>query len=99
MHTTVVRFAARARASAASSSGIDLTFSAFAPSDRACAAKSIAGGPSGPCTQSASRLLNGAPPHACCSRLMQPKPRLSSTTIVSFSPSISEVAISEFIIR
>ena len=26
----------------------------------------------GPCTQSSNRLLNGAPPHACCSRLMQP---------------------------
>ena len=30
---------------------------------------------------------------------MQPKPRLSSTTMVSFLPSMTEVAISEFIIR
>jgi hypothetical protein len=45
-----------------------------------------------------SRLLKLAPPVAICSRLMQPKPRLSSTTMVSL-PSITEVAISEFIIR
>ena len=32
------------------------------------------------------RLLNGAPPVACCSRLMQPKPRLSRTTMMSFLP-------------
>ena len=32
-------------------------------------------------------------------RLMQAKPRLSSTTMISFRPSITEVAISEFIMR
>ena len=46
-----------------------------------------------------SRLLKLSPPVARCSRLMQPKPRLSSTTMVSFRPSMTEVAISEFIIR
>ena len=30
---------------------------------------------------------------------MQPKPRLSSTTTMIFTPSITEVASSEFIIR
>ena len=30
---------------------------------------------------------------------MQPKPRLSSSTMVSFSPSITDVAISELSIR
>ena len=44
------------------------------------------------------RLLNEAPPHFSCSRLMQPKPRLSRTTTISFCPSITEVASSEFII-
>ncbi len=48
---------------------------------------------------SANRLLNGSLPTDCCSRLMQPNPPLSSTTMVSFSPSITEVAISEFSIR
>ena len=46
-----------------------------------------------------SRLLKLSPPVARCRRLMQPKPRLSSTTIVSLRPSMTEVAISEFIIR
>ena len=45
-----------------------------------------------------SRLLKFAPPVAICSRLMQPKPLLSSTTMVSFLPSITDVAITEFII-
>jgi hypothetical protein len=64
--------AARARCSAASSSAMFAACSACAPSARACAAKSIRGAPSGPCRQSSSRLLNGAPPQACCKRLMQP---------------------------
>src|SRR5215471_7279209 len=72
MHTTEVRSAARARLSAASSSGIVLTFSAFAPIAAACAAKSMEGGPVEVCSQSTNRLLNGSPPQACCKRLMQP---------------------------
>ena len=47
----------------------------------------------------ARRLLKRSPPHACCKRLMQPKPRLSSRTIVSLRPSAIDVAISEFSIR
>jgi hypothetical protein len=43
--------------------------------------------------------LNEAPPVAACRRSMQPKPRLSSTTMVSFAPSATEVAISELSIR
>jgi len=48
---------------------------------------------------SANRLLNEAPPQLLCKRSMQPNPRLSSTTMLSFLLSITEVAISEFIIR
>src|SRR5215470_6237042 len=67
MQTTEVRSAARARLSAASSCAIVFTFSALAPNAAACAAKSIVGGPCRLCVQSAKRLLNGSPPHACCS--------------------------------
>src|SRR4030095_2573558 len=80
MHTTLVWRAERAWCSAASSSDSDFTCTACAPSERACAAKSIAGAPSGPWTQSSSRLLKGAPPHACCSPLMKHKPRLLRRT-------------------
>ena len=48
---------------------------------------------------SRNRLLKGAPPVAFCRRLMQPKPRLSSTTTTRLRPSITEVLSSEFIIR
>ena len=64
---------------------------------RRMGAKSIVG--SVTCLACARRLLKLSPPVARCSRLMQPKPRLSSTTMVSFRPSITEVAISEFIMR
>jgi len=40
----------------------------------------------------------GAPPLRC-NRSMQPNPPLSSTTMLSFLPSLTDVAISEFIIR
>ena len=93
--TTLVRSAAKARRSAASSSAMPSTCSASAPRLAACAPKSTVGG----VPQSASRLLNGSPPVARCNRSMQPKPPLSSTTMVSFRPSITEVAISEFSIR
>ena len=73
------------------------TFRAMAPREAACAAKSIAGRVSW--RASFKRLLKLAPPVAICSRLMQPKPRLSRTTTVSFSPSMTEVAISELSIR
>ena len=63
----------------------------------ACAAKSISGRVS--CLACCSRLLKLSPPVARCSRLMQPKPRLSSSTMISFWPIMTEVAISEFIIR
>src|SRR6185437_753813 len=94
---TYVRDAARARSSAAGNAPMSGTFSLAAPSAAACAAKSI-GARSWP-RASASRLLNGAPPVAFCRRLMQPKPRLSSRTITSFSPRIAAVAISEFNMR
>ena len=97
MTSTVVRSFALAAATARSSSAIEATFSAIAPRLAACAAKSISGSVSW--RASFSRLLKLAPPVAICSRLMQPKPRLSSTTMVSLRPSITEVAISEFIIR
>ena len=45
-------------------------FSAWAPIEAAWATKSISG-----CTstfESLYMLLNSAPPHSCCSRLMQP---------------------------
>ena len=48
---------------------------------------------------SPSRLLNGAPPHACWSRWMQPKPWLSRTTMTSFCPHRHRGAISELSIR
>ena len=38
-------------------------------------------------------------PEATCSRWMQPYPRLSCTTMSSLIPSMTDVAISEFIIR
>ena len=71
---------------------------AIAPRLAAWAAKSIVG-QRHVAACAASRLLKLSPPVARCRRLMQPKPRLSSTTMVSFRPSITEVAISEFIIR
>ena len=74
---------------------MDLTDSAAAPRLRAWPAKSMAGGGA----SSPSRLLNGAPPHACWSRWMQPKPWLSRTTITSFAPIATDVAISELSIR
>ncbi len=74
------------RAARSSSSATENTFRAHAPIAAACAAKSISGSTS--CLVSFSRLLKFAPPVAICSRLMQPKPRLSSTTMVSFVPSL-----------
>ena len=80
---TVVRSALRARSSAASRSAMPSTFSAIAPRLRACAAKVDRRQSLMP--RVARRLLKHAPPVALCRRLMQPKPRLSSTTMVSFS--------------
>ena len=53
-------------------------FAEIAPRLAACARKST-----DPMARIGSRLLNAAPPVACCSRLMQPKPPLSSSTMVS----------------
>jgi hypothetical protein len=87
MTITVVRVSPRAAASAASSSARLAARIARAPRLAACAAKSTPE-PRG------KRLLNEAPPQASCSRSMQPNPPLSRTTMVSFSPSAIEVAIS-----
>jgi hypothetical protein len=43
--------------------------------------------------------LNDAPPVAACRRSMQPKPRLSSTTMIELGAERTEVAISELSIR
>ena len=92
MTMTKVRGAARASASAASSSAMPATRRETAPRLAAWAAKSTP-------DPEAKRLLKLAPPVAPCSRLMQPKPPLSSSTMVSLAPSCTEVAISEFIMR
>jgi hypothetical protein len=42
--------------------------------------------------------LNSAPPHSICTRLMQPLPRLSVSTIVYGTLRITAVASSEFAI-
>ena len=76
----------------ASSSAMLATLRELAPRLAAWAAKSTRG-PSG------KRLLNEAPPQLRCNRSMQPNPPLSSTTMFSFLSSITEVAISEFIIK
>ncbi len=71
-----------------------VAFSALAPIDAAWATKSMCDGVSWKAWS--SRLLNSAPPVAICSRLMQPKPRLSVTTTVISIPIITAVASSEF---
>jgi hypothetical protein len=92
MTMTEVRVSPRVSTSAASSSARLATFRDRAPRLAACAAKSTP-------EPSANRLLNEEPPQLRCSRSMQPNPPLSSTTILSFLPSCTEVAISEFSIR
>ena len=92
MTITVVRSSARAATSAASSSARPATLRDRAPRLAAWAAKSTP-------EPFANRLLKPAPPQLRCSRSMQPNPLLSKTTMLSFLPSMTEVAISEFIIR
>ena len=82
MTTTLVRSAASG-ASQRSLQGGDAVnlFGDARPGSRHARQNPSAGG----VPQSASRLLNASPPVERCSRLMQPKPRLSSSTMVSFS--------------
>ena len=94
MTMTVVRSLALAASSAASRSPIDDALTAIAPMLSACLRKSMSG--CATMAQSCQRLLKLAPPVAICRRLMQPKPWLSSTTMMSFWPRLTEVAISEF---
>ena len=83
MTMTWVRGELSARSRAASSSAMLPTFVASAPRLRACRAKSMSWAAAW--GTSARRLLKGRSPTACCRRLMQPKPRLSRTTISSLS--------------
>src|ERR1700756_4616564 len=92
MTATEVRRAVRIFDKALSSSARLTALHGSAPRLTAWAAKSTPEPPG-------HRLLNEALPQARCNRLMQPKPPLSSRTMLSFLSSAIDVAISEFIIR